>query len=421
MRASLDPLSPLGNRPSSARIPTRLAKPEEVANWFAAFEEGKFQREAFGGIDGADLHRVEKTDFQAILGPILGASLYSVLHPVRLKSLPSRDDLSSELTWDSEDEEDDFDAKKEYRVHRYHHPASSFPKVEDYLEHSFPDQQYKFAFLWHMMKACAYLVLKIPTIFAILIGVFSVLFCLYFDLVGKISVEVIVPAFIFPISFGITFTITRRERCLLDLASLKSSAVAIYMSAREWTPRRKKADITSKVKGQLQKILHQVGLFLTHREKDVSTVYVEFDSLFDILEELRVADTWINSVISRDYQYMRYMIVDFERLRVVHDFRQPSVFMGFARIGVLLFPILFGPHFAWYSLERMWLGIFSSVFSTILVTSLYEIVFDAEDPFDGLGFDDLDTSYIEEAPLHMWKEERPKTPGAKRRGYYNSI
>eukprot|EP01126_Amoeba_proteus_P006656 TRINITY_DN12323_c0_g1_i4.p1 TRINITY_DN12323_c0_g1~~TRINITY_DN12323_c0_g1_i4.p1 ORF type:complete len:252 (+),score=37.26 TRINITY_DN12323_c0_g1_i4:736-1491(+) len=244
-----------------------------------------------------------------------------------------------------------------------------------------------------------------------MVGIGAIYFCLNSGIVGKLSVEVIIPALFFPISFGITFTITRRERVLLDLASLKSSAVAIYISAREWAPRRERKIITSKVKRQLQQLLRQLALFLQHKEKNVSSVYVEFDVLFDILEELRKSDSWINSVISRDYQYMRYMIVDFERLRIVHDFRQPSIFIGFARIGVLLFPILFAPHFSQYSHDYgMWCGILSSVFSNILVNCLYSIVFESEDPFDGLGFDDLDNSYIEEAPLHMWKEPKNSWP-----------
>lgn len=37
--------------------------------------------------------------------------------------------------------------------------------------------------------------------------------------------------------------------------------------------------------------------------------------------------------------------------------------------------------------------------------SLYNINHDEEDPFDGIGFDDLDIHLIEEAPLHMWRED----------------
>lgn len=40
------------------------------------------------------------------------------------------------------------------------------------------------------------------------------------------------------------------------------------------------------------------------------------------------------------------MMLDFERLRVVHDFRQPATFHGFTLIYCLIFPILFAPSFA---------------------------------------------------------------------------
>ena len=38
-------------------------------------------------------------------------------------------------------------------------------------------------------------------------------------------------------------------------------------------------------------------------------------------EGLRKEEDWVKSLLSRCYQYERYMICDFERLRVIHDFR----------------------------------------------------------------------------------------------------
>lgn len=123
-----------------------------------------------------------------------------------------------------------------------------------------------------------------------------------------------------------------------------------------------------------------------------------------MLEELRISDGWISSVISRAYQYVRMMMNDFERLRVIHDFRQPSSFIGFELVYLILFPILLAPHFAQISREAgLWAGIYSSIFSSVLVAGLYQVLHDTEDPFDGFGIDDLDVHMIEEAPLHMWK------------------
>lgn len=125
-----------------------------------------------------------------------------------------------------------------------------------------------------------------------------------------------------------------------------------------------------------------------------------------MLEELRVSDAWISSVISRAYQYVRMMINDFERLRVIHDFRQPSTFIGFELVYLLFGPILLAPHFAQVSKEGgIWSGVYSSVFASVLVIGLFHILRDTEDPFDGFGIDDLDIHMIEEAPLHMWKIE----------------
>jgi hypothetical protein len=123
-----------------------------------------------------------------------------------------------------------------------------------------------------------------------------------------------------------------------------------------------------------------------------------------MLEELRIADGWISSVISRAYQYVRMMMNDFERLRVVHDFRQPSSFIGYELVYLILFPLLLAPHFAQISRDSgLWAGIYSSVFSSVLVIGLFQVIHDTDDPFDGFGIDDLDIHMIEEAPLHMWR------------------
>lgn len=110
---------------------------------------------------------------------------------------------------------------------------------------------------------------------------------------------------------------------------------------------------------------------------------------------------------------------DFERLRVIHDFRQPSSFIGFELVYLLLFPLLLSPHFAQISKDSgLWAGIYSSVFSTLLVVGLFHVLRDTEDPFDGFGIDDLNVHMIEEAPLHMWKMQ---TEMPEREAYSDSL
>jgi len=63
-----------------------------------------------------------------------------------------------------------------------------------------------------------------------------------------------------------------------------------------------------------------------------------------------------------------------------------------------------GPMYAHISvIHGLWAGIYASVLTSILLISLQHIIHDNEDPFDNLGWDDLNFQLIEEAPLHTWK------------------
>jgi len=120
-----------------------------------------------------------------------------------------------------------------------------------------------------------------------------------------------------------------------------------------------KDSISERVKWQLNTLLHRIARYLAHKPEHVGSIYKEFDSLFKMMEELRSSDDWIRSVISRSYQYVRFMMNDFERLRVIYDFYMPSSFRSFLLMYILLFPVLFAPLFANIAhLYGLWAGIF---------------------------------------------------------------
>eukprot|EP01127_Copromyxa_protea_P013636 TRINITY_DN368_c1_g1_i13.p1 TRINITY_DN368_c1_g1~~TRINITY_DN368_c1_g1_i13.p1 ORF type:complete len:217 (+),score=42.56 TRINITY_DN368_c1_g1_i13:287-937(+) len=56
---------------------------EEVATWLATLEGGRFARPGLEEATGADLYRMSENAFMTALGPVLGGSLYALLHPVQ--------------------------------------------------------------------------------------------------------------------------------------------------------------------------------------------------------------------------------------------------------------------------------------------------------------------------------------------------
>ena len=65
-------------------IPTADSSNEFVQYWLHSFENGRFAVPALENATGADLYRLEKDDFVNLLGPLLGPSLYAVIHKSKL-------------------------------------------------------------------------------------------------------------------------------------------------------------------------------------------------------------------------------------------------------------------------------------------------------------------------------------------------
>ena len=64
-------------------MPTKESKKKDVWTWLQSFEGGKFAKEGFKGIEGADLIRASESALEKVLGgnTILASSLWTVLHP----------------------------------------------------------------------------------------------------------------------------------------------------------------------------------------------------------------------------------------------------------------------------------------------------------------------------------------------------
>jgi hypothetical protein len=288
------------------------------------------------------------------------------------------------------------------------------PKLSDFHKKKFQVLRYEFAMGWYLVRAFINLVSRGLTLFTIAFGVGSVLVCYYFQLSSDIPLNIIGSAMLFPVSFSIPYILGRRENALHDLADLKASAVSIYLATREWAPTDHKREMSKKVKRVLKELLHNIAKFVAHKKEDLGVIYRSFDDLFVALEELRSSDRWIQSVISRCYQYARFMMNDFERLRILHDFKLPSAFRAFTLIFLTLGPLFMGPIFGHVSqIYGLWAGIYASILTSLLLITLYHIIHDNEDPFDNLGWDDLNFHLIEEAPLHICntrqcEEEQPQ-------------
>ena len=87
--------------------------------------------------------------------------------------------------------------------------------------------------------------------------------------------------------------------------------------------------------------------------------------------------------------YLKNVIVSFENLSSISEYRTPRGLRAYSKIFLNIFPILFSPYFAKLNQELNLLGyVVALLFSTVLVI-LSNIQDNIENPFDFRGLDDI--------------------------------
>ncbi len=215
--------------------------------------------------------------------------------------------------------------------------------------------------------------------------------CLEWNYIINLPSGLIGIAVVFPIVFSVNAAYRRREEALRYFASIKAHLVALHFTHRDWVP----ADSTPHVERFDDisfRLLQTIREYLTEEEEDESLfqeVYNTFTELSHSMETLRQANV-SGSEISRSNQYLRGMMIDFERMRNIYLYRTPTALRAYSQIFLTAFPILFAPYFAYLSqeFERSAGFVVAAMYGLILV-SLENIQEDLENPYDGIGEDDL--------------------------------
>jgi len=218
---------------------------------------------------------------------------------------------------------------------------------------------------------------------------------------------------VFPMSFGIQFNVGRRDRILLDVASLKASIISLYVLAREMPPRKdgETSPLAERMKVLLVQLMDEMVKYISHHDsgQNIYGIYEKFDQLLTLIEEIRVTDEWIKSAISRCYQYHRYMINDFERIRTVTDYRTPSSFRAYTSFWLTFFAVGFGPYFAKLAIDYngIWAGIYANILCSLMLVQLFNLNHDLEDPFMETGLDGLNMEMLSEPTLLFFRRLQP--------------
>ena len=234
-------------------------------------------------------------------------------------------------------------------------------------------------------------IVDFQTVIVAILAALSTYLCITLNLSADMPTGLIGVAIVFPIVFSINASYKRREEALKYMASLKAHAVSIYYAHRDWLP-KDNAEDPERIRGLIEALLINIRRYFTAAEnvrKDTKNIYKVFSDISKSHEILRNKGLPANE-ISRINQYLRAMIIEFERMKNILHYRTPISLRAYSRIFLNSFPILFGPYFAHLAIKFYpAVGYIVAIIYSLVLVSLDNIQERLEDPFDEVGEDDI--------------------------------
>ncbi|MDH5434131.1 MAG: hypothetical protein OEY19_09305 [Gammaproteobacteria bacterium] len=237
------------------------------------------------------------------------------------------------------------------------------------------------------------LIINFKTLIIAVLSVISTYICIRFNIIADYPLTLIATAIIFPIVFSINGAYKRREAALSKYSVMKAHGRAIYFAARDWLD-SPSSDVLSQSKKRLEELLISARTMFSNdidkiRENEVA-VYQAFSNLSKFIKvELR-QNGLATGEVSRCNQYLSKMMVCFEDAKHIFQYRTPRTLKTFSTIFITLLPILYGPYFAHEALEYSgYVTYVMPVLFSLVLVSLSNIQDHLENPFDGVGEDDI--------------------------------
>ena len=235
-------------------------------------------------------------------------------------------------------------------------------------------------------------VINTKSVIVIFAACTSTMVCMNLDFFFDVPTELIGIAIVFPIVFSINVAYSRREQALKHYASMKACAFSIRMAHIQWAPVNDNSHL--KRLDRLYKNLFN-GLFEYLKSKKPTTE--TYNNIIKLFSKISLSiDTIRNDDSHRFYRefkindQLRFMVTEFENIINIKNYRTPNSLRAYTKVFLNFFPIIFGPYFAFVATEYgLIFGLTLAIIYGLVLTSLDNIQEDLEDPFDGIGSDDI--------------------------------
>jgi hypothetical protein len=237
------------------------------------------------------------------------------------------------------------------------------------------------------------LIINYKTLIITALSVISTYVCYSYGLTAKFPDMLVGVAIVFPVVFSIGSAYNRRETALQRFSDFKGHAIAIYYATRDWTTNDNHG-LPDRVRNTVNEMILLMRSMFTSKKreewkKNEIKIYSYFSSLSKITMEMRQHGVQ-SGEISRVSQYVSKMVIAFDNLKIIHDYRTPITLRAYSKVFIYVFPIIYGPYFAsnFHDFSAHLEYVMPVLYSFILV-SLDNIQDHLEHPFDEVGEDDI--------------------------------
>ena len=237
------------------------------------------------------------------------------------------------------------------------------------------------------------LIINWKSLAIVILAIASTWLSLTFNVMADFPLTIISTAIIFPIVFSIGHAYKRRENALDDYGIIKAHGRAIFFAARDWLPEAD-SDRRAHLEGVLADLLHgcrdmfkgNIADMRAHERK----IYAAFSDLSAFVKRMR-GEGLASGECSRCNQYISKMIVAFESVKHIYQYRTPRTLRAFSDFFIVLLPIIYGPYFAQQATDygSPSLTFVMPILFAIILVGLDNIQSHLEDPFDQIGPDDV--------------------------------
>lgn len=236
------------------------------------------------------------------------------------------------------------------------------------------------------------LIINLKAVIVSGLAVGATLLCVRFGLVANFPLTLIATAIIFPIVFSISGAYKRRETALNHYGQIKAHGRAIYFAARDWLA-ESDPEILREAGELLGGLLTSCRtLFAGERQRMIeneATVYRDLSRLSLFIRSLRQKGL-ASGEVSRCNQYLSKIVVSFETMKHIYQYRTPLSLRAYSSIFIFVLPILYGPYFAHLATEySRGLEYMMPVLFSLIFVGLENIQSHLENPFDQVGEDDI--------------------------------